>query len=97
MYVRLRRVEVVPGTQEEARRIWQEQIIPNLQQQKGFRHVYVTSNLPANLIVIIFLWESQEDAEVWLKQAATQQLLVLLAPLTAAPPLTEEYQLVAEG
>jgi heme-degrading monooxygenase HmoA len=97
MYVRIRHIEVRPGAQEEAHRIWQDQIIPNLQQQKGFHHIYITQNQQANQIVIIFLWDSKASAEGWVSQAATQQLLAPLAPLTAAPPLTEEYELVVEG
>ena len=97
MYVRIRRIEVRQGSQQEAHRIWRDQIIPNLQQQQGFHHIYLTQNEQANQIVIIFLWESKTDAENWVSQATTQQLLAPLAPLTAAPPLTEEYNLVVEG
>lgn len=97
MYVRTRRLDALPDTQGEAGRIWQESIIPTLQKQKGFRHIYAAGNQQNGKILMVFVWDSKADSEAWLAQPEVQKSFAPLAALATSPPVTDEYEVLAEG
>ncbi len=66
-----------------------------MQQQKGFKNLYVLADNNTGKGYVITLWESEADLQAWLKSDAMAQAGVKLRqdhPNWPAPPPFEDYQ-----
>jgi heme-degrading monooxygenase HmoA len=74
MWIRLIEVNIQAGKLDEARRIYNEQIVPNVKAQKGNIDVFLMESLDRENQVFSFTsWESQEDGDAYERSGAYVQ------------------------
>jgi len=66
-------VQFKPDKVEEAARIYQDSVVPELRQMRGFEGGYVLTNAETGKGYIIGLWESLEDAEGFERSGAFRE------------------------
>lgn len=62
MFARHITVKIKPGFLNEALRVYEDSVVPESVEQKGYRGIYVMSDKEKNTIVSISLWDCAEDA-----------------------------------
>ena len=62
MYARHITTTVKRGKVDEAFKIYEESVVPEGKEQKGYRGIYVLTNKETGKIISISLWDSEEDA-----------------------------------
>ena len=62
MYARTIQAALVPGRADEAVRVYQEQVLPMLQQQPGYVRSTMLIDREANEAMTITIWDSKEAA-----------------------------------
>lgn len=81
-----------PGKAEEAVRIYQDSVVPELRQMRGFEGGYVLTNAETGKGYIIGLWESREDAEGFESSGAFREQAAKFEDILAEPPSREVYE-----
>jgi heme-degrading monooxygenase HmoA len=78
-----------PGRAEEAARIYQDSVVPELRQMRGFEGGYVLTNAETGKGYIIGLWESREDAEAFESSGAFREQAAKFEDVLEGPPTRE--------
>lgn len=91
MYARITTAQARPGGVDEALRIWDEQVMPQLTRQRGYKGYQTCANRDGNKMLTLTYWETREDAERTLNSDWMRQILGLFANVFAAPPTQEHY------
>ena len=101
MYARVTNLEWRGGQEqegvEETIRILRESILPEAQQQHGFKDFLVLRDQAAGKILVITLWETQAALEANEASGSYQEQVDKLAslfPLYATPPYRHVYEVV---
>jgi heme-degrading monooxygenase HmoA len=82
-------VQFKPDRVEEAARIYQDSVVPELRQMRGFEGGYVLTNAETGKGYIIGLWESREDAEAFESSSAFQEQAAKFEDVLERPPSRE--------
>jgi heme-degrading monooxygenase HmoA len=82
-------VQFKPGKAEEAVRIYQDSVVPELRQMRGFEGGYVLTNAETGKGYIIGLWESREDAEGFESSGAFREQAAKFEDILAEAPSRE--------
>jgi heme-degrading monooxygenase HmoA len=82
-------VQVKPGRAEEAARIYQDSVVPELRQMRGFEGGYVLTNAETGKGYIIGLWGSREDAEDFESSGAFREQAAKFEDVLEGPPSRE--------
>ncbi len=90
-------VRLRPGKTEEAVRIYQDSVVPELRQMQGFEGGYVLTNAEAGKGYIIGLWESLEDAESFESSGAFREQAAKFEDILAEPPSREVYEVSVQA
>lgn len=61
MYARIIRLQFRTERFYEATRALEQEILPHLRREHGFRHVYVMADRKAGEAMVLSLWASEED------------------------------------
>jgi heme-degrading monooxygenase HmoA len=77
------------GKVEEAVRIYQASVVPELRQMRGFEGGYVLTNDETGKGYIIGLWESREDAEGFESSGAFREQAAKFEDVLDGPPSRE--------
>ncbi len=85
-------VRLKPGKTQEAVRIYQHSMVPELRQMRGFAGGYVLTDAEAGKGYIIGLWETQEDAQSFESGGAYQEQAAKFGDALAEPPSREVYE-----
>jgi heme-degrading monooxygenase HmoA len=96
MYARMTTAQAKPGGVDEALRIWDEQVMPQLTQQRGYKGFQTCTNRDGNTLLTLTYWETREDADRTLNSDWMRQILGLFANIFAAPPTQEHYEVVRD-
>ena len=92
MYVRLTFLNFLPGKADEAKRIYNSEIVPVVKQQKG--------NLDCRLLepfdkaydyISMTVWESKEGGEVYQSSGVYKQLVDRIREFYAKDPVLKVY------
>jgi quinol monooxygenase YgiN len=76
LYVRLVSVKLQEGKLSEFRRLYNEEIVPVLQNTNGCRYIYLTESLQGdNEIVSITVWDSKKDADEYENSGQFDELI----------------------
>ena len=78
-----------PGKVEEAARIYQDSVVPELRQMPGFEGGYVLTNAETGKGYIIGLWASREDAEGFESSGAFREQAAKFEGILDGPPSRE--------
>jgi hypothetical protein len=94
MYARITMANIVPGKLDEAIQIWQQEVLPSLQQQAGFAGVRFMASRTANKLVGVALWHNEADYDA--SEAMTLGLRAKFATVMAGPPEIGKYEVIVE-
>jgi quinol monooxygenase YgiN len=97
MYVRVTTIQLQPGKVDEAIRIYQESVIPAAKQQAGFHSTSLLIDRTANKAIAITSWASEADMKANEASGYYQEQLAKFAPLFAAQPVRETYEVGASA
>jgi heme-degrading monooxygenase HmoA len=95
MYARLVTGSVPPAKLEEAVQLWKEEVLPSVQQQKGFKSVRLLIDRQNGKIVSLGLWDTEADYQATV--AWNQGQIAKFAELFTKPPEVGGYEVVAEA
>ena len=97
MHARVVTTEMNPESFDEAVRIYQESVVPAAQAQTGFRHIFLLSDRSTGKSYSIALWESEADMLAGEASGYLKEQLGKFSGLFTAPPVTERFEVAAEG
>jgi len=92
MYARNVSFRLKSDMQSDYTRTFENQILPLLRKQKGFKDEMLFLVPGAPEVVAISLWESRENLEAW-ERAGYPELVKLLANVVEKAPEVKTYQL----
>jgi heme-degrading monooxygenase HmoA len=92
MYARLVVGFIQPGRLDEAVQLWQDSVLPSVQQQAGFKGVRLMVDRKNNRIVSLGLWETEAHFQATI--AWNEAQVARFAELFAAPPAVGGYEVV---
>ncbi len=96
MYARVTTFQTPPDRLEDGVRTFQEQTVPMLRGQPGFRNVYLLANRQQGTVLVIGLWES-EDAMRRSEQLVEQGRTQAAQQVGAGTPTVERYEVLVQG
>jgi heme-degrading monooxygenase HmoA len=94
MYARLVAGSIPPGKLDEAIQLWREEVLPSVQQQKGFMSVRLLVDRKTGKIASLGLWETEADFQATV--GWNQAQVAKFASLFATPPDVGGYEVVVE-
>ncbi|MFL5275725.1 MAG: antibiotic biosynthesis monooxygenase family protein [Myxococcales bacterium] len=92
MFARVDSLQVKTNAGGELARVFENEIIPALRQQPGFKDEIVFADPGGPEVIAISLWSSREDAETYAREAYLG-LLSRLATLIERAPAVRTFQL----
>jgi hypothetical protein len=78
---------------DEAERIFLEKVVPAVQQQAGYRGLFVMRT-PEGKGMVVSLWESEEAAQSGLESGFYHEQVVQFVTYMRQPPGREQYQVI---
>lgn len=93
-YARLLRMHLKLDRMDEAKKIFEESVIPLCKSQKDYRGAYFLADRETGQCVPITLWESEEDMLATERSTFFQEQLVKFLPFFKSPPIREGYEVV---
>jgi heme-degrading monooxygenase HmoA len=90
-------VRFKPGKAEEAVRIYQDSVVPELRQMRGFEGGYVLTQAETGKGHIIGLWASREDAESFESSGAFREQAARFENILAELPSREVYEVSGQA
>ncbi len=97
MYARVTTVQTQPGKREEAIRIYHDSVVPAAKQQHGFNGAFLLTVPNTGKGLSISLWETEADMIAGETSGYYQEQIAKFAPLLAAPPTREGYEVSVQG
>ena len=85
MFARKLSIRLRPDTLVEFTRVFEQEIVPLLRQQKGFKDEIVLAVAGSKDVLALSLWETQEDAEAY-HRSTYKDVLKALASVVAGNP-----------
>jgi hypothetical protein len=92
MFARAVNVEFRSGKVDEASRIVQEDIVPVLKAQKGFKGQLLLTQRDTGKAISLNLWETEGDLTAFETMPVYGELMGKLAGVLAGPPAGERYE-----
>ena len=93
MFVRLTFCKFIPQTIDEAKRIYNQDIVPIVKAQKGNLNVHMLEPVDkADDYVSITEWATQADADAYHSSGTYKKLVGMLVDFFAAPPVLKIYK-----
>jgi len=93
MWIRLIEVRIQPGMLEEMRKVYNEQIVPNVKTHQGNIDVYLMESLDReNQIISFTSWESQEYGDAYEASGAYVQNVNKVKQAFAEMPTLWSYE-----
>ena len=82
---------------DEGIQIYRESVLPEMRQQSGFKGVMALVDRSTGKAISLSLWETETDARAsGVGSAYMQENLAKLAPLFAAAPVIETYEVAVQ-
>lgn len=97
MFARLTIVQVKMDKLDESVKLYEDNVIPAVKSQKGFRGDYLLTDRKTGKGVSITLWDSEEDAIANEQSGYYQEQLGKFKDLFTAPPVREGYEVSAQA
>ena len=96
MYARVITGNIIPGTQEQAAKAWEERVGPLLRNAPGFSHAMSLSDPQSNTVMTITFWRTQADAAAVETSGLYQQSLAHVAEFVVGTPQVTMYEVVVQ-
>ena len=94
MYARLVAGSIPSDQLDQAIQLWQDTVLPSVQQQKGFRSVRLLVDRKNGKIASLGLWETEADFQATVEW--NQNQVAKFANLFTAPPEVGGYEVVID-
>jgi heme-degrading monooxygenase HmoA len=92
MYVRLTYLNFLPGRAEEAKKIYNTELVPTVRKQKGNLDCRVLEPVDkADDYISMTTWDSKEDADAYQSSGVYRQLVDRLKSTYAKDPVLKVY------
>ncbi|HEV8286410.1 MAG TPA: antibiotic biosynthesis monooxygenase family protein [Chitinophagaceae bacterium] len=92
MYVRLTYLNFLPGKAEEAKKIYNSELVPIVKQQKGNLDCRMLEPVDkADDYISMTLWESKEDADAYQSSGVYKELVDRVKDSYAKNPVLKVY------
>jgi heme-degrading monooxygenase HmoA len=92
MYVRLTYLNFLPGKAEEAKKIYNNEIVPVVKQQKGNMDCKMLEPVDkGEEYISMTVWESKEDADSYQSSGVYRELVNKVKALYAKEPVLKVY------
>ena len=85
-----------PESLDEVAQIFQEQAVPLVSRQPGFRGAYLLAKSTGDF-TILNIWDSEEQANAWPQDPEHQQVAWQLRPLVSGAPMLDSYEVLAQA
>ena len=92
MYARVTILQLQPGKTDELIHIFQDSVVPALQQQAGFVSMTLLTDASTDKVMSVGLWQTEADLLASERSGFYQEQLAKAKVLMAAPPVRETYQ-----
>jgi heme-degrading monooxygenase HmoA len=92
MVVRLTRFNISPGNAEEAKRIYQQEVVPEVKKQKGNVNVMLLEPTDgSNEYISMTAWENKSDAEAYESGGKYKELVDKVKGMFTDQPVLKTY------
>ena len=96
MFCLASRYQTAPESLDRVAGIFQEQAVPLVSRQPGFRGVYLLTK-PNGELEVLNIWDTEEQANAWPQHPEHQQVAAKLRPLFKGPPVRDGYTVQAHA
>ena len=96
MFCLASRYQMLPQSLDEVVRIFQEQAVPLVSRQPGFKGVYLMTK-PNGEFMVLNMWDTEEQANAWPQNPEHQQVAAQLKPLLSGAPERDGYEVPAHA
>ena len=97
MYAQVVRVQIKPGSMDEAIDIFRDSVAPAVSQQKGFKSVHFVVDREGSKAIAFGLWETKADVDAVASSGFYQEQVAKLAAVFAAPPERVVYEVAVQA
>jgi heme-degrading monooxygenase HmoA len=94
MFARFTIVQVKPEKIDETIKLYEESVVPNAKEQKGYQGIYLFTDRSTGKGYSISLWDSEEDAVANEQSGYYKEQVNRFMEYFAAPPVQEGYEVV---
>jgi heme-degrading monooxygenase HmoA len=92
MYARVITAPTKPGAIREGARVYEDSIVPAMQEQPGFLGTTFLVNETANKVISISLWATETDMQASEASGYLQAQIAKVAAFITAPPTNEHFE-----
>jgi hypothetical protein len=93
-YARVLRMHIKLDRVEQARKIFEESVIPLCKNQKGYLGSYFLADRESGTCIPITIWESEQDMLETERSAFFQEQIIKFMPFFKSPPTREGYEVI---
>jgi heme-degrading monooxygenase HmoA len=94
MFCLASRYQTSPQNIDQVAKIFQEQALPLVSNQAGFRGVYLMTK-PSGDFMVLNIWDMEEQANAWPQHPEHQKVVAQLKPLLTGAPTRDGYEVCA--
>ncbi len=96
MFCLASRYQTSPENLDQIARIFQEQAVPLVSRQPGFRGVYLLTKASGEFMVLN-IWDTEEQAQAWPQNPEHQRVAAQLKPLLTGAPVRDGFEVRAHA
>ena len=93
-YARILRMNLKLDKIDQAKKIFEESVIPLCKNQKGFLNGYFLADRESGACIPITIWESEQDMLETERNAFFQEQIIKFMPFFKSPPIREGFEVV---
>jgi heme-degrading monooxygenase HmoA len=96
MFCLASRYQTSPENLDQVAQIFQEQAVPLVSRQPGFRGVYLLTKASGEFMVLN-IWDTEEQAQAWPQNPEHQRVAAQLKPLLTGAPVRDGFEVRAHA
>jgi heme-degrading monooxygenase HmoA len=93
-YARILRMHLKLDRVDQAKKIFEESVIPLCKNQKGYISAFFLTDRDSGTCLPITIWESEEDMLATERSAFFQEQIIKFMPFFKSPPIREGFEVV---
>ena len=97
MFARIATFQIKPDKLDEAIRLYQDSIIPDVKAQKGHRSSFLLVDRAKADAVSVAFWDSKEDMMATEESGAVKEWISRFSEYLEKPIATERFEVCAQG
>tara|TARA_B100001559_G_scaffold309978_1_gene304830 strand:+ start:366 stop:653 length:288 start_codon:yes stop_codon:yes gene_type:complete len=92
MYVQVSSIDIYPGKLEQIKTIFQESVLPLIENQPGFVKFHLYSNEKDNIIIVNSFWNTKENIETVFTSGIYQEQVSKFEKLFSSSPIRSVFE-----